>query len=101
MLEMGRTTSHEKLASIEERDYWYDKTLVAAFKNDNPHRELMIVRPTTNSHAMNGYEYTLCNYIYYSERAGNIARKAGYQLSDVVPFNRVKGVNKQCLSAFL
>jgi len=39
---MGRTTSHEKLAPIEERDYWpllrnvtIGKTLVAAFKNDN------------------------------------------------------------------
>ncbi len=101
MLEMRRTTSREKLGPVEKRDYWYVKTLSDAFNNDSPHRELMVVRPTHNSYAMNGYEYTLCNYICYSKRAGNVAKDAGYLLSDVVPFDRVKAVNKKCLSAFL
>lgn len=101
LLGMQRTTSREKLGPIEEREYWYAKTLSDAFNSDSPHRELMVVRPTNNSHTMNGYEYTLCNNICYSKRAGNIAKDAGCQLSDVIPFDRVKGVNKKCLSAFL
>jgi len=96
-----RTTSDAELPPLMQREWWYEKTLNDAFKNDNTHRELSIIRPTNRGHPMNGYEYTLSTSIRYSKRAGLIAKDAGCQLSDIIPFNRLKGVNKECLYVFL
>ena len=96
-----RTTSRENLPPLVQREYWYEKTLVTAFKHDNPHRELMVIRPTNSGHLMNGYEYALCNCIQSSKRAGNVAKDVGCRLSDVVPFDGLKRINKKCLTVFL
>lgn len=100
-MRIARTTSREDLLPIVQRECWYQKTLVTAFNSDNPHRELMVIRPTNSGHSMNGYEYTLCTSIQYSKRAGDVAKDAGCQLSDVVQFDRLKCVNKKCLTVFL
>jgi len=99
-MSMTLTTSYEDLPPLVQREWWCEKTLIAAFKNDKPHRELTTVRHTYNG-PMNGYEYTLRTSICHSRRAGNIVKYAGWQLSDVVPFHRLKYINKECLYVFL
>ena len=96
-----RTTSHDDLPPLVEREWWYEQTLNDALNNDNSHRELTVLRPTNRGHPMNGYEYTLCTSIHHSKLAGLVAKDAGCQLSDLIPFNRLKGINKECLSVFL
>jgi hypothetical protein len=98
---LTRTTSYKELPPFMQREWWYEHTLDDAFKNDNPHRELTVLRPTNRGYPMNGYEYTLCTSIRHSKLAGLVAKDAGCQLPDLIPFNRLKGINKECLAVFM